>query len=89
MCTSKLLKKGKGFFAFLAVALFVAGASFMSAEFFKDYGSEALESSAINFLAQATPTLKGLSLVKQSRLSVCPVSSQEWAEIMELAETAL
>ena len=31
------------------------------------------------------PVLKNLSLVKQSRLSVCPVTSEEWSQIKVLA----
>lgn len=36
---------------------------------------------------RADPRLKNLSLVKQGRLSVCPVSKDEWNAILELAET--
>jgi predicted RNA-binding protein with PUA-like domain len=32
-----------------------------------------------------TPDLAGLSLIRQSRLSVCPISDQEWAVICGMA----
>lgn len=35
---------------------------------------------------RSDPRLTGLSLIKQSRLSVCPVSEQEWRVIIELSE---
>lgn len=38
---------------------------------------------------KADPRLKNLSLVKQGRLSVCPVEKKEWDAILELAATAL
>jgi predicted RNA-binding protein with PUA-like domain len=34
---------------------------------------------------KSTPALAQLSLIRQSRLSVCPVSTKEWAVICELA----
>jgi predicted RNA-binding protein with PUA-like domain len=34
---------------------------------------------------KATPELAGMSLLRQSRLSVCPVSDQEWAVICRMA----
>jgi predicted RNA-binding protein with PUA-like domain len=34
---------------------------------------------------RANPRLSGLSLLKQSRLSVCPVSESEWSEICRMA----
>jgi predicted RNA-binding protein with PUA-like domain len=33
---------------------------------------------------KAEPRLEGLSLLRQSRLSVCPVTADEWAVIMEM-----
>ncbi|MBT5667077.1 MAG: EVE domain-containing protein, partial [Rhodospirillaceae bacterium] len=38
---------------------------------------------------KAVPQLDNMALVKQSRLSVCPVSEQEWNLIMAMAETTL
>jgi predicted RNA-binding protein with PUA-like domain len=37
---------------------------------------------------RATPALSGLSLLKQSRLSVCPVSETEWTTLCKLAGVA-
>jgi predicted RNA-binding protein with PUA-like domain len=37
---------------------------------------------------KATPGLAGMSLLRQSRLSVCPVSDQEWATICRMAGIA-
>ncbi len=37
---------------------------------------------------KATPELAGMALIRQSRLSVCPVSDAEWATICKMAETA-
>ena len=34
---------------------------------------------------KAEPALAGMSLVRQSRLSVCPVSDEEWALICKMA----
>lgn len=34
---------------------------------------------------KADPTLQDMALVRQSRLSVCPVSEEEWARVCELA----
>lgn len=34
---------------------------------------------------KADPQLAGMALVRQSRLSVCPVSGAEWARVCELA----
>lgn len=34
---------------------------------------------------KADPQLAGMALVRQSRLSVCPVSDAEWARVCELA----
>lgn len=34
---------------------------------------------------KADPDLAGMALVRQSRLSVCPVSDAEWARVCELA----
>ena len=34
---------------------------------------------------KATPELAGMSLLRQSRLSVCPVTDHEWAVICEMA----
>ena len=34
---------------------------------------------------RANPELAGLSLLKQSRLSVCPVNEQEWSTICKMA----
>jgi predicted RNA-binding protein with PUA-like domain len=34
---------------------------------------------------KATPALKDMALIRQSRLSVCPVSDAEWAKICEMA----
>jgi predicted RNA-binding protein with PUA-like domain len=34
---------------------------------------------------RANPELSGLSLLKQSRLSVCPVSEHEWAALCKMA----
>jgi predicted RNA-binding protein with PUA-like domain len=34
---------------------------------------------------KAHPLLSGMQLVKQSRLSVCPVTDDEWAAVLELA----
>ena len=36
---------------------------------------------------KATPELSGMSLLRQSRLSVCPVSDREWAVICAMAGT--
>jgi predicted RNA-binding protein with PUA-like domain len=36
---------------------------------------------------KADPILKNISLVKQSRLSVCPLSQKEFKRILELSET--
>ncbi len=33
---------------------------------------------------KADPALQGMALVRQSRLSVCPVSDEEWARVCEL-----
>jgi predicted RNA-binding protein with PUA-like domain len=38
---------------------------------------------------KAVPQLDNMALVKQSRLSVCPVTEQEWNLIMAMAETTL
>lgn len=38
---------------------------------------------------KATPELQEMSLVRQSRLSVCPVSDGEWKTIMAMADTTL
>ena len=38
---------------------------------------------------KATPELQEMALVRQSRLSVCPVSDAEWKIIMAMAETTL
>lgn len=37
---------------------------------------------------KATPALAEMALVRQSRLSVCPVKDEEWALICELGELA-
>lgn len=37
---------------------------------------------------KADPLLQGMALVRQSRLSVCPVSDEEWARVCELAGIA-
>ena len=37
---------------------------------------------------KADPLLQGMALVRQSRLSVCPVSDDEWARVCELAGIA-
>ncbi len=37
---------------------------------------------------KATPELSGMSLLRQSRLSVCPVSDREWAVICGMAGIA-
>ncbi|AWK87703.1 EVE domain-containing protein [Azospirillum thermophilum] len=34
---------------------------------------------------KADPLLQGMALVRQSRLSVCPVTDEEWARVCELA----
>jgi len=34
---------------------------------------------------KADPLLQGMALVRQSRLSVCPVSDDEWARVCDLA----
>jgi predicted RNA-binding protein with PUA-like domain len=34
---------------------------------------------------KANPELAGLSLIRQSRLSVCPVADREWAVICGMA----
>ena len=34
---------------------------------------------------KATPELAGMALLRQSRLSVCPVTDHEWAVICEMA----
>jgi predicted RNA-binding protein with PUA-like domain len=34
------------------------------------------------------PELAGMALLRQSRLSVCPVSSEEWASVCRMAEIA-
>lgn len=34
---------------------------------------------------KADPLLQGMALVRQSRLSVCPVTDAEWARVCELA----
>lgn len=34
---------------------------------------------------KADPLLQGMALVRQSRLSVCPVTAEEWARVCELA----
>jgi predicted RNA-binding protein with PUA-like domain len=34
---------------------------------------------------KARPELAGMALLRQSRLSVCPVSDREWAVICEMA----
>ncbi|HEY0834720.1 MAG TPA: EVE domain-containing protein [Azospirillum sp.] len=34
---------------------------------------------------KADPLLEGMALVRQSRLSVCPVTDAEWARVCELA----
>ena len=35
---------------------------------------------------RANPELSGLSLLKQSRLSVCPVTESEWRRLCEMAD---
>jgi predicted RNA-binding protein with PUA-like domain len=35
---------------------------------------------------KAEPRLEGLALIRQGRLSVCPVTAGEWAVIMEMGE---
>jgi predicted RNA-binding protein with PUA-like domain len=35
------------------------------------------------------PELTGMSLIRQSRLSVCPISDAEWARVCRMADTAL
>ena len=37
---------------------------------------------------RANPALSGLSLLKQSRLSVCPVTDSEWLTLCEMAGVA-
>jgi predicted RNA-binding protein with PUA-like domain len=37
---------------------------------------------------KANPALAGLSLLRQSRLSVCPVTAQEWALLSDMAGIA-
>jgi predicted RNA-binding protein with PUA-like domain len=37
---------------------------------------------------RANPELSGLSLLRQSRLSVCPVSASEWSALCEMAGIA-
>jgi len=37
---------------------------------------------------RANPALSGLSLLKQSRLSVCPVTDSEWLALCEMAGVA-
>ncbi|MEQ8730091.1 EVE domain-containing protein [Roseitalea porphyridii] len=37
---------------------------------------------------KATPALAEMALVRQSRLSVCPVKDEEWALICEMGEVA-
>ena len=39
-------------------------------------------------LAKGVPELAGFSLLRQSRLSVCPVTDAEWTTICKMAETA-
>jgi predicted RNA-binding protein with PUA-like domain len=34
------------------------------------------------------PDLKGMSLIRQSRLSVCPISEREWALVCHMGETS-
>ncbi|HVH80099.1 MAG TPA: EVE domain-containing protein, partial [Stellaceae bacterium] len=34
---------------------------------------------------KATPALKNMALIRQSRLSVCPVTDDEWATICKMA----
>ena len=38
---------------------------------------------------KANPKLADIALIRQSRLSVLPVSAEHWAEIMQMAETTL
>ena len=38
---------------------------------------------------KANPKLADIALIRQSRLSVLPVSPEHWAEIMQMAETKL
>ncbi len=38
---------------------------------------------------KATPELQEMALIKQSRLSVCPVSDAEWKTIMKMSGTKL
>ena len=38
---------------------------------------------------KANPKLADIALIRQSRLSVLPVSPEHWAEIMRMAETTL
>lgn len=38
---------------------------------------------------KANPKLAEIALIRQSRLSVLPVSPEHWAEIMQMAETTL
>ena len=38
---------------------------------------------------KANPKLEDIALIKQSRLSVLPVSTEHWNEIMRMAETSL
>ena len=38
---------------------------------------------------KANPSLEGLALIKQSRLSVVPVSADHWQAILQMAETTV
>lgn len=38
---------------------------------------------------KATPSLVNMGLIKQSRLSVCPITNTEWHTILEMSETIL
>ena len=38
---------------------------------------------------KATPELQEMALIKQSRLSVCPVTDKEWKTVMKMSGTKL
>ena len=45
--------------------------------------------SAVSLAAmKQQPELKGMSLIRQSRLSVCPISDQEWTVVCRMGGTA-
>lgn len=78
--------------------LAVVGVVEVAREYYPDPGDEAGRFGMVDVRAlhpvrtpvtlkemKADPLLQGMALVRQSRLSVCPVSDAEWARVCDLA----